>query len=112
MTELEVLLAALSKARVSFVIIGGVAATLHGSARLTNDLDVVYDRSVENIERLSAALAPFQPYLRGAPEGRPRQARCIPRKPIWLGRQGSMLSREANLASASRIDAIGASQLG
>jgi hypothetical protein len=32
MTNFEVLLAALSKEHVSFVIIGGIAATLHGSA--------------------------------------------------------------------------------
>jgi hypothetical protein len=31
----------------------------------------VYERSSENIERLAAALSPFQPYLRGAPEGLP-----------------------------------------
>ena len=71
MTELEVLLAAFRNERVSFVIIGGIAATLHGSARLTNDLDIVYERSSENIERLATALAPFQPYLRGAPAGLP-----------------------------------------
>ena len=71
MTQFEVLLVALKREHVSFVIIGGIAATLHGSARLTNDLDVVYERSAENIDRLAAALSPFQPYLRGAPEGLP-----------------------------------------
>jgi predicted nucleotidyltransferase len=65
------LLQALASAQVSFVIIGGVAATVHGSARLTSDLDVVYDRSPENLERLVAALAPLEPYLRGAPPGLP-----------------------------------------
>ncbi|HET8796612.1 MAG TPA: hypothetical protein VFO89_02930 [Thermoanaerobaculia bacterium] len=71
MTQFEVLLSALSTERVAFVIIGGIAATLHGSARLTNDLDLAYERSPGNIERLAAALSPFQPYLRGAPEGLP-----------------------------------------
>lgn len=71
MTQFDVLLTALREEQVSFVIIGGIAATLHGSARLTNDLDVVYDRSSENIQRLALALAPFRPYLRGAPEGLP-----------------------------------------
>ncbi len=71
MTQFEVLLGALTERRVSFVIIGGIAATLHGSARLTNDLDVAYERSPENIERLAAALLPFDPYLRGAPPGLP-----------------------------------------
>jgi predicted nucleotidyltransferase len=71
MTQFEVLLAALREQRVSFVIIGGIAATLHGSARLTNDLDVAYERSAENIQRLGAALSSFEPYLRGAPPGLP-----------------------------------------
>ena len=39
----------------------------HGSPRLTNDVDVVYGRDDENLRRLAAALAPHQPYLRGAP---------------------------------------------
>jgi hypothetical protein len=71
MTQFEVLLSALLQGRVSFVVIGGIAATLHGSARLTNDLDIAYERTEANIERLASALSPFQPYLRGAPEGLP-----------------------------------------
>ena len=71
MTQFEVLLTALREQDVAFVIIGGVAATLHGSARLTNDLDIAYARTAENIERLAAALAPLEPYLRGAPLGLP-----------------------------------------
>lgn len=71
MIEFERLLTALQRDQVRFVIIGGVAATLHGSARVTYDLDVVYDRSVDNLERLVAALSPFRPYLRGAPAGLP-----------------------------------------
>ncbi len=32
---------------------------------------MVYRRSPENVERLAAALAPYHPYLRGAPPGLP-----------------------------------------
>src|ERR1051326_7845838 len=71
MIQFKSLLSSLRAQGVSFVIIGGVAATLHGAARVTFDLDVVYDRSPENLERLVRALAPFQPYLRGAPPGLP-----------------------------------------
>ena len=35
--------------RVEFIVVGGVAARAHGSARLTNDLDVLYRRTPENI---------------------------------------------------------------
>jgi len=57
--------------QVRFILIGGWAAALHGSARTTLDVDVVYSRSRENIQRLVAALKPFAPYLRGAPPGLP-----------------------------------------
>jgi len=71
MNNFEILLDALSSAGVSFVIVGGVAATVHGSARLTSDLDVVYERSSANLQRLVSALLPLNPYLRGAPLGLP-----------------------------------------
>ena len=61
----------LGDAGVDYVIVGGVAANVHGALRTTLDLDIVYGRSPENVERLAAALAPFRPYLRGAPEGLP-----------------------------------------
>jgi hypothetical protein len=38
---------------------------------LTLDVDVVYDRSPENMSRLADALAPYEPYPRGAPTGLP-----------------------------------------
>jgi predicted nucleotidyltransferase len=56
---------------VRFILIGGWAAIVQGAARSTNDVDVVYSRDSENIDRLVAALASAQPYLRGAPPGLP-----------------------------------------
>jgi hypothetical protein len=50
---------------------GGFAATAHGSAHLTVDLDVVYRRTADNIDRVADALEPLHPYLRGAPPGLP-----------------------------------------
>ena len=71
MIDFRRLISALVDGKVDFVIAGGVAATFHGSSRLTSDLDVVYSRSPENIARLVKALAPLSPYLRGAPPGLP-----------------------------------------
>lgn len=71
MVDFESLLGALGRYRVEFIIVGGVAATVHGSARLTQDLDVVYRRTPANITALVNALRPFDPYLRGAPPGLP-----------------------------------------
>ena len=56
---------------VRFILIGGGAATVHGSARITYDVDVVYARDADNVKRLVAALSTCQPYLRGAPPGLP-----------------------------------------
>ena len=58
-------------AHIDFILIGGKAAILHGSARVTFDTDIVYDRSKANLERLAVFLKPHQPYLRGAPPGLP-----------------------------------------
>jgi predicted nucleotidyltransferase len=70
-TGYEQLLRALDTSGVEFIIVGGFAAILHGSARLTEDLDIVYARSPDNVQRLAEALAPLHPYLRGAPPGLP-----------------------------------------
>lgn len=61
----------LSGADVRYIIVGGVAAGVHGALRTTLDLDVVYARDEENVARLVGALAPYRPYLRGAPPGLP-----------------------------------------
>jgi predicted nucleotidyltransferase len=65
------LLRALVDQQVRFIIIGGVAATVHGSARHTRDIDLVYARDDQNVSGIVTALAPYAPYLRGAPAGLP-----------------------------------------
>jgi hypothetical protein len=72
-TDFEKALATLTGADVQFIVIGGVAGALHGSAFVTQDLDVVYARNTENVRHLVEALRPHQPYLRGAPAGLPFQ---------------------------------------
>jgi hypothetical protein len=71
MTHFQLLIPLLVDAGVRFIVVGGAAGVAHGAARLTQDLDVVYERSRDNLERLAAALAPHHPYLRGAPPGLP-----------------------------------------
>jgi hypothetical protein len=58
----------LCDAGVDFVVIGGAAATFHGSVRVMYDLDIYYSRYSRvssNVKRLVAALAPFHPRPRG-----------------------------------------------
>jgi predicted nucleotidyltransferase len=71
MTDFAAALRALVGGGVKFILVGGAAATAHGAARLTQDLDVVYARDRENLARVASALAPYHPYLRGAPPGLP-----------------------------------------
>ena len=56
---------ALQQAEVDFVVIGGVALNLHGSALITSDTDVMYARDAENVGRLASALAQLDVRLRG-----------------------------------------------
>jgi hypothetical protein len=65
------LIGLLCDGNVQFVIVGGLAATIHGSPRATFDLDIVYSRKPGNVSRLVEVLRPVRPYLRGAPPGLP-----------------------------------------
>lgn len=67
----EEILAALVARGIRCVVIGGVAATVHGSARFTNDLDLCYDPAPDNIDALVALLVDWHAYLRGVEPGLP-----------------------------------------
>lgn len=67
----EAILAALVLRQIRFVLVGGVAATVHGSARFTNDIDICYDTAIDNVDRLIVLLAEWQAYLRGVEPGLP-----------------------------------------
>jgi predicted nucleotidyltransferase len=69
--KLEETIRILYDADVEFVVIGGAAMGLQGSAYLTKDIDFCYARTPANIERLANALQPFHPVLRGAPADLP-----------------------------------------
>jgi predicted nucleotidyltransferase len=70
-TDLRGAIEALADAGVRFIVVGGIAGIAHGSARVTFDIDLVYGRDPQNLERLAATLAPHRPTLRGAPAGLP-----------------------------------------
>lgn len=70
-TDLRAILQALDEEHVDYVIIGGIALVASGSSRVTEDLDICYARTADNIARLARALAQFRPTLRGAPREMP-----------------------------------------
>ncbi|MGH3115239.1 MAG: hypothetical protein ACRDOP_17400 [Gaiellaceae bacterium] len=79
------LLVRLAHGGVDFVVLGGVAATIHGSAAFTQDLDIAYASDDANLDRLGAVLVALEARLRGVtddvpfvPDGRTlRRARML-----------------------------------
>jgi hypothetical protein len=69
-TDFLALLRALNEHRVDYIVVGGVAAVLHGAPVSTFDLDVVHSRQKENIARLVAVLRALDAYYRARPERR------------------------------------------
>ena len=56
LNRLEDIFSCLNENDVRYLVIGGIAAILHGVPRATFDLDILIDASEENAERLLAAL--------------------------------------------------------
>ncbi len=75
MTAFEGLLAALDRQGVEYIVVGGAAALAHGSARFTQDLDIVYSRSADNLTPQPGAtyrsFAGTEAYPGWAPPGLP-----------------------------------------
>jgi len=65
----EKLLVRLAEADIRFVIVGGIAVTLHGYVRLTEDIELLIDSSPTNVQALLGSLA-------GYGEGFARELRC------------------------------------
>lgn len=71
MIDIEKAITALAANEVDYVIVGGVAISLHSSGYITQDLDFCYSRSRENIRRLVTALSSFDPMPRNWSDGLP-----------------------------------------
>jgi hypothetical protein len=81
------ILAALDRHQVRYVLVGGLAAILHGAAHLTTDVDIVPKDALDNLERLSATLHELGARIRvtGESEGVPfdHSAESLRRVSIW-----------------------------
>lgn len=98
------MLQGLTSAGVRFVVVGGVAAAAHGSALVTNDLDICYDTAPDNVARLAALLAEWAAYPRGVERGLPffmdeRQLRTTPLL--------TLTTREGDLDVLDRVGGVG-----
>lgn len=68
----------LNRAKVDYIVIGGIAATLHGCPEQTYDLDVLYAANGDNRARLLEALRAI-----GAEWDRPLDDGVLQRQPVF-----------------------------
>lgn len=68
--DIEALLRALADAHVELIVVGGVAAVIHGAPITTLDLDVVPMRSPDNLARLLEVLSQMDTRFRPVRPGR------------------------------------------
>ena len=101
--DLQEFLRLLAQHEVRYVLIGGTAVIYHGYARLTGDVDFLYDCERENAERLWKALLEFWggavPALSGPEE------LVNPRLVVQFGRPPNRIDLIASLASVTFADA-------
>ena len=71
MNTIQDLIKRLHEFKVEFVVIGGVAAVLHGSAHVTVDLDVCSPLDEQNLQRIIDALRGLNPRFRMHPSKPP-----------------------------------------
>jgi hypothetical protein len=67
----QALLERLIEGGVDFVVVGGLAAVVHGSAAITRDLDITYASNAENLDRLGHVLVDLGARLRGVTDDVP-----------------------------------------
>jgi hypothetical protein len=81
------ILRVLAEHDVEFVVIGGMAAALHGADYITVDLDVTPRRTLENLDRVSSALEVLDARIRvvGIPDGLPfsHDGRSLGQSAVW-----------------------------
>lgn len=94
----------LQQSGVRFVVVGGVAENVHGSARVTFDLDIVYDPAPDNRDRLIALLKEWRARLRG---GAPDLPFVLDEKTLLINPVLTLDTDHGRLDVMDRIDGIG-----
>jgi hypothetical protein len=96
MFEPDELLLALTNAQVEFIVIGGVAVSVHGFVRATKDLDIVPDPSPENLQRLARLLEEIKAQHVGLEDFTPEEFPYDPTDPVQLA-EGANFRLETSL---------------
>lgn len=99
------MLVGLVQAKIKFVVVGGVAASTHGAARITDDLDIVYDsEDRQNVITLAALLASWNAYPRGMEAGLPF---VMDHQTMRLAPIMTLSSREGKIDVLANISGVG-----
>jgi hypothetical protein len=98
------MLQGLAEGGVRFVVVGGVAATAHGSTHVTNDLDICYDTADANVRSLAGLLAAWHAYPRGVEPGLTfiMDARTLRASPIL-----TLTTDHGDLDVLDRVEGVG-----
>lgn len=103
-TRLEKIAEILNRHGVEFIVVGGLAANLHGRLASTDDVDLAYRRDETNLERLAKALVELRVTLRGAPADLPFR---IDGRSLALGSNFTFKSAEGDLDLLGWLEPIG-----
>lgn len=102
--EFDRVLRSLIENQVEFVIVGLTAAIAQGAPLGTVDLDICYQRTQDNADRLATALKPFHPRPRGAPEGLPLK---LDSKTIMMGSNFTFVTDAGDVDILGHISGVG-----
>ena len=103
----ELLLDRLIRNEVEFVVVGGVAAVLHGASISTMDIDICCRFSAENLMRLQEALADLHPYHRMTPSRAPLELTpevCSTLKNLYLATDHGQLDCLCEIAGVGNYE--------
>jgi predicted nucleotidyltransferase len=103
-SDLEKIAKLLRDQGVEFIVIGGQAASAHGSPLVTYDVDLCYRRTPQNLERLAKALRQLNPTLRNAPADLPF---IIDARTLTLGSNFTFATINGNLDLLGWVEPIG-----
>jgi hypothetical protein len=82
--DAERIFAALDAHGVEYVVVGGIAAQVHGHVRMTNDVDLIPSPTPENLKRLAKALTELDAQvLNPGSEHLKIDARMLHRATLW-----------------------------
>lgn len=98
------MVAGLVDAGVPFVVVGGVAASAQGSARVTDDLDICYDTAPKALTALAALLKKWNAYPREVGPGLPfiMDVQTLRAAPMM-----TLETSEGHLDVMDRVDGVG-----